>query len=651
MSIVHPEQHIIVPIATNHTRSATITLPWFVQRATYSPKACSFEALVNGEAAFAAIYDAIDRATTSIDIICWGFQPSMYFKRGPNDGNQFTIGQLLDNKVQQGKTVRLLRWKSADNGAQFLEDPAPGDNPVATLVDQRQAAWNQRPPKDLRTPWQQEYDASWYRRAPVLGSTRVPISKLRYATRDMGPGTRAQIARGVAAQTKDLQASSMMSLFPTHHQKMVLIDYDDPDHAVGFVMGHNMLDAYWDRDDHSATRHGPAHGRNGATPRHDISCRLYGPVLISLNHNFCQAWDQATDEGLLAQRRAFEQQHEPVANAFHKPGGQHLMAQILRTQPEYGETDIERGYAQAINNVTNYLYIENQYFRDPQMAARIKASIENQVGAGRTIDQYPIHLFVVTNASAEGIGPGTLRTYELLSALGRPDVMPGIALANRKDNLQQQFQDACNDEVRAHLDVSRIASKNHLHDLPAQRQANDILLKQAQARVQQAQDRQAALLAQIQQTTQQQQALQNDPYAAEQNVLPTPTPGLKVHVCSLVAADSPAHDWVPVYIHAKLMLIDDCYTTLGSANINVRSMQADSELNICHEWGSETKKLRKKLWGMHTRGRGAQDNVEAAFKKWADIIRYNKEKRANKLRPIASLVGFIYTGTVRSSLD
>nr|CUV43046.1 protein of unknown function [Ralstonia solanacearum] len=40
---------------------------------------------------------------------------------------------------------------------------------------------------------------------------------------------------------------------PSHHQKMVLVDYEMPERAVGFVMGHNTLDAYWDRDDHGYT--------------------------------------------------------------------------------------------------------------------------------------------------------------------------------------------------------------------------------------------------------------------------------------------------------------------------------------------------------------------------------------------------------------
>ncbi|MDR5751416.1 MULTISPECIES: hypothetical protein [unclassified Caballeronia] len=62
---------ITVPLALSCTRSAWITLPWFVQKAehSYRPMAATYEPLVNGDAAFGALYDAIDQATRSIDYV------------------------------------------------------------------------------------------------------------------------------------------------------------------------------------------------------------------------------------------------------------------------------------------------------------------------------------------------------------------------------------------------------------------------------------------------------------------------------------------------------------------------------------------------------------------------------------------------------
>lgn len=71
---------------------------------------------------------------------------------------------------------------------------------------------------------------------------------------------------------------------------------------------------------------------------------------------------------------------------------------------------------------------------------------------------------------------------------------------------------------------------------------------------------------------------------------------------------------MPVYIHSKLMIVDDVFTTHGSANLNTRSMMVDSELNICHEHPAFSRPLRQRLWGMHTNRMGAQDEPELAFK-------------------------------------
>ena len=37
---------------------------------------------------------------------------------------------------------------------------------------------------------------------------------------------------------------------------------------------------------------------------------------------------------------------------------------------------------------------------------------------------------------------------------------------------------------------------------------------------------------------------------------------------------------VPTYIHSKLLLVDDCFLSVGSANMNNRSMGLDTELNV-----------------------------------------------------------------------
>jgi phosphatidylserine/phosphatidylglycerophosphate/cardiolipin synthase-like enzyme len=89
----------------------------------------------------------------------------------------------------------------------------------------------------------------------------------------------------------------------------------------------------------------------------------------------------------------------------------------------------------------------------------------------------------------------------------------------------------------------------------------------------------------------------------------------------------------------------------GSANINRRSMEVDSELNICHEHMGVTQPLRRRLWGIHTAGLGAQDNPTAAFSAWSWIINRNATNQAKGAAPFASLVGFMRISTSRTRLD
>jgi phosphatidylserine/phosphatidylglycerophosphate/cardiolipin synthase-like enzyme len=108
---------------------------------------------------------------------------------------------------------------------------------------------------------------------------------------------------------------------------------------------------------------------------------------------------------------------------------------------------------------------------------------------------------------------------------------------------------------------------------------------------------------------------------------------------------------MPVYIHSKLMIINDVFTTHGSANINTRSMQVDSEMNIAHEWGSVTRALRRRLWDLHTNGQGGQDNPKDAFYAWGDTLAKNKKLMENKEAPTAPIINFLYLSANLKNLD
>jgi len=603
-----PRPDIVVPVCLKHTNEATCTLPWYVCESEYNPAEASYLPLVNGEETFRAVHLAIAEAKASVDIVCWGFQPSMYFIR---DGQAERIGELLERKARSGVKVRVLGWEMPLNTAGFAgEANLPGKGWLRLWDRALQSA----------TDEQYTFDRQWFRNYSVadadalaLGDARIPL----FVSRGFSWKERKQIAKEVARNSVDSQLSSMTEIMlraaVTHHQKSVMVDYELPDRAVGFVMGHNMLDEYWDTDAHSGlnrdadSKPAPNKGARGFEPRQDISSQISGPILKDLHHNFATAWLKETGEDLLHLRAA------STAGAKFEctPGSTRQIAQLLRTQAQVQATetqpqqaavrDIERAYLQAVNNATQFIYIENQYFRWPPLADAIKATAANLASKGRDPALHgSLHLFVITNATKEGMGAGTVNTYRMLKSLGRADTIPGIAKLERVEEIRK------NAPPKPRPDKLDFAGQREI------------------AKWEEELDRQ---IKEVEGSEIEIQAI----------------PGLKVHVCSLVATDTkPGLPWMPVYIHSKLMIIDDVFTTHGSANINTRSMMVDSELNIAHEWGSMTRDLRRRLWGMHAGEAGAQDDARVAFKEWERIIEINRLKKSNGETPGVSLIGFYF---------
>ena len=73
-----PQTHSAATIAKPNT---TIASNVFDTKAPL-PSGSTLEVLVNGEKAFGKVYEAINNAQNSVEIVCWGFQPSIEKHRG-----------------------------------------------------------------------------------------------------------------------------------------------------------------------------------------------------------------------------------------------------------------------------------------------------------------------------------------------------------------------------------------------------------------------------------------------------------------------------------------------------------------------------------------------------------------------------------------
>jgi phosphatidylserine/phosphatidylglycerophosphate/cardiolipin synthase-like enzyme len=60
-----------------------------------------------------------------------------------------------------------------------------------------------------------------------------------------------------------------------------------------------------------------------------------------------------------------------------------------------------------------------------------------------------------------------------------------------------------------------------------------------------------------------------------------------------------AEDYRPIYVHAKVTIVDDLWSTVGSANLNNRGMRDDTELNVATLDAELARGLRMLLWAEH----------------------------------------------------
>ena len=67
--------------------------------------------------------------------------------------------------------------------------------------------------------------------------------------------------------------------------------------------------------------------------------------------------------------------------------------------------------------------------------------------------------------------------------------------------------------------------------------------------------------------------------------------------CTVYARTGPLRDLV--YVHAKIGIVDDRWFTIGSANLNERSMFNDSEVNVVSLDERLARDTRLRLWAEH----------------------------------------------------
>jgi phosphatidylserine/phosphatidylglycerophosphate/cardiolipin synthase-like enzyme len=99
--------------------------------------------------------------------------------------------------------------------------------------------------------------------------------------------------------------------------------------------------------------------------------------------------------------------------------------------------------------------------------------------------------------------------------------------------------------------------------------------------------------------------------------------------CTIYARSGRRAD--PIYVHAKIAIVDDRWLTLGSANLNEHSLFNDTEMNVVAHNPELARRTRLRLWAEHLERPPEQipaDPIEAIDELWKPISKEQLERRA-----------------------
>lgn len=242
---------------------------------------------------------------------------------------------------------------------------------------------------------------------------------------------------------------------------------------------------------------------------HDAHAMIEGTAARDVEFNFYQRWNE------VVQRHKLVQSFVPEPDRTHHEALPHRLVQIARTipadtyqfTPKGGIHDIAQIYANALSNVHQFVYLENQYFW--------------------------LHTFL--GIEIGDFGPNNAEMEQNMHLLA-------LALEHGASVMMV---------LPDHPNVGRAFTDKGLYHLREQ----------------------------------------------------APTAAAAGRIQAFCLATSTTRDgkeeYRPVYVHAKVAIIDDLWSTIGSANLNNRGMHDDAEMNVAVLNADFAHDLRILLWAEH----------------------------------------------------
>ena len=603
-----------------------LSLPWWVRTSkhgTYPPRhACEIKPLICGEEVFKSIHDDLLEARHSVDIITWGFDPGMVLVRGARANDGVRYGDLLKQiatRKENPVTVRLLLWH--DNAASYaIQKNNPGLY-GARIPTIGAYAGHYGEEHD-------RYNREWFDEI-IAGD----VTKIALQTREVSIKFLPLALAG--EQYKIGPKGVLGAVYPTHHQKMILVDYDMPARAVGYVMGHNSttdfwdtihhrfhdirretlydknpvgpvskltasIDEAWDRYDRqmdtlmglpeqpsrrAAERRAEFFNKHAFTakPYQDVSLRVRGPVLYDMNHNFCYGWAEAqkatsslmnaiwmTPPGLAVGAAL------AVAKAIDKKPEKVPALMQSRQHLKYADFIVRGGQHSAQLMRTYPAYKE-------------KSIKECYANLTRLTQRYIFiqNQYIQYQAWADHL-------TKCVEKLREADFTKIIYVFILTSTPETDGMDLATYDVALQLGGSETMKVEH---------------EETVAKAKRGKTKMPITAAELEKR------------------------GIRALMASMWSgAEQPksTKDYEETYIHAKVAIVDDVAFTVGSANLNVRSMALDSELNLLSQAKDVAFDLRTKLFDQCTKDKGPAQfgDMKKTFKEWLTLMQDNTDAMA-----------------------
>ena len=503
------------------------------------------------------IYDAIVGAEKLIYITGWSVYHAIHLVRDEDEetGRNKDLGTLLKEKAANGVTVLVMTWNDRSNDGSLNNLLTKGG--MMGTHDRETAEYFQ--------------------------GTEVIIANV--------PREKEETWKNMAGQ--------FSKTCYTHHQKTVIVDADplpdsssDKRRLVAFVGGLDITDGRYDtpefplfktlktlhKDDFYQNCYEDATSDTGPRePWHDIHAKLEGPAVRSVMKNFTERWvKQSANPHVLKDLEDFDLDahgqgsgedgwNVRVLRSITQDSAQFDEDRVAILHKKYGclvDDSILKTYIKLIRSAKSYIYIENQYFLGS--AYNWNAQDDQTTDTQHTI---PMEL---TTRIIKSIEEGTsFKVYVCI-----PMFPEGIPTS----------------------------------------QASQEILYWQYCTMQAMYKRVAAAIKKLKQD-----GVGKSPtdylnfYCLGKRETPEEVPeGLETPEKDSPAAKVRESLRHPVYVHSKLMIVDDTHVVLGSANINQRSMDGNRDSEIClHGFQKNVHKdgkrggvhvFREALWAAHLGG-------------------------------------------------